>query len=88
MSPRRRRGLALVDVLVLAGMAAVSLGLVLTGVTKVREAADRMRCANNLKQLGMAALDAHATYGFIPSNPDTVSGHSGTIQYLLLPYME
>jgi hypothetical protein len=80
--------LALVEVLLLTGMLVISLGLVLTAVPKVREAADRIRCVNNLKQLGIAAANAHDTYGFVPSNPDTVTDHFGTLQYLLLPYME
>jgi hypothetical protein len=88
MSPTRRRGLALVEVIVLAGMVAVCLGLVVAAVPQVREAANRTRCTNNLRQLGLAAQNAHDTYGFVPSNPDTVSDHSGTVQYLLLPYME
>jgi type II secretory pathway pseudopilin PulG len=88
MSTARRGGWALVEVLVLTGVVAVSLGLILTTVPKVRETADRMRCSNNLKQLGLSAHDMHYTYGFVPSNPDTVSDHFGTVQYLLLPYME
>jgi type II secretory pathway pseudopilin PulG len=88
MLTARRGGSTLVEVLVLTGVVAVSLGLILTTVPKVRETADRMRCSNNLKQLGLSAHDMHSTYGFVPSNPDTVSDHFGTVQYLLLPYME
>jgi hypothetical protein len=77
-----------VEVLVLTGVVVVSAGLVLTAVPKVREAADRLHCADNLKQLCLSAHTMHSTYGFIPSNPDKVGDHFGTVQYLLLPYME
>jgi hypothetical protein len=88
MSTRRRRGLALVELLLLAGMAMVSLGLLATAIQEVHEAAERMQCANNLKQLAMASHNLHDTYGFVPSNPDTLVDHFGTVQYLLLPYMD
>jgi hypothetical protein len=88
MLTARRGGWTLAEVLVLTGVVAVSLGLILTTVPKVREAADCMRCSNNLKQVSLAAHNAHDTYSFVPSNPDTVSDHFGTVQYLLLPFME
>ena len=88
MSTARRGGWTLVELLVLTGVVAVSVGLVLTAVPKVREAEKRIQCSNNLKQLGISAFNANDTYGFVPSNPDTVSEHFGTVQYLLLPFME
>jgi Tfp pilus assembly protein PilE len=88
MLTARRGGWTLVELLVVTGVVAVSGGLVLTAVPKVREAAARMQCSNNLKQIVLSAHNIHSSYNFIPSNPDTVSDHFGTVQYLLLPYME
>jgi hypothetical protein len=88
MSPTRRRGLVLLEVLVLLGMAIVVVGLVLAAVPKVREAANRMACSNNLKMVALAAWNQNDTSGYVPSNPGTAGAYTGTTQYLLLPYME
>ncbi len=47
-----------------------------------------MQCQNNLKQIGLACHNIHDSNGFIPSNPDTVGEYHGTLQWMLLPYME
>ena len=88
MSFPRRRGFTLVELLVVVGMLATVAGLIIPAVQLTREAADRTRCRNNLKQVVMACQNAHSTHGFIPSNPDTINARFGTTQDHLQPFME
>jgi len=88
MTTRQPRGFTLVEFLIVLLILVVSIGLFAPAVQRVREAAVRSQCHNNLRQVGLAAHNHHSTFGFMPSNPDTVNNYSGTVQYLLLPYME
>src|SRR5512136_760636 len=82
----KRTGFTLVELLVVITIIGILIALLLPAVQAAREAARRMQCVNNLKQIGLACMNYESTHACLP--PGTKGSLWGTWMVFVLPFVE
>jgi prepilin-type N-terminal cleavage/methylation domain-containing protein/prepilin-type processing-associated H-X9-DG protein len=86
---KRRAGFTLIELLVVVAIIAILIALLVPAVQKVRDAANRASCSNNMKQLGLAAHNFHDIFGRLPPQSGSIGGaYYAPWTFHLLPYIE
>jgi prepilin-type N-terminal cleavage/methylation domain-containing protein len=86
MRRARKSGFTLIELLVVIAIISILVGMLLPAVQRAREAASRISCANNLKQIGLAIHNYESIYATVP--PNRIAEGYATWLVLILPFIE